>query len=94
MKKNSIKDLAFKYERVKSRLRRHSSLQITDNREVIIDGCVKVVNCDESVIIIDTVSTRLTIGGAGLKLRNWGSDGVIVSGIIKSIELGEKQHGV
>ena len=86
MRKITIKKLAQKYERAKSQLNRHSSLQITDNREIIADGCLKIVNCDDNVVVIDQVSNRVTITGEELKLRNWGSDGVTIHGRINSIE--------
>jgi hypothetical protein len=86
MKKFNIKELANKYERAKSRLNRHSSLQITDDREIIADGCLKIVSCSDNVVIIQQVRNRITITGDGMKLRNWGTDGVTVSGKIQSVE--------
>ena len=84
----SIKKLAQKYERAKSKLNRHSSLQIFDNTQVVADGCRRIVSCDENIAVIDLACNRVTIMGDSLKLRNWGSDGVTVSGVIKSIEFG------
>jgi hypothetical protein len=85
----SIKKLAQKYENAKSRINRHSSLQITDNREIIADGCTKIVGCDENVVVIDQSRSRVTITGAGLKLCNWGTDGVTITGSVKSVEFEE-----
>ncbi|MCL2071789.1 MAG: YabP/YqfC family sporulation protein [Oscillospiraceae bacterium] len=82
----NIKKLALKYEHAKSHLNRHSSLQITDNSEIIADGCRKIVSCDESAVIIDQSRCRITVTGNDLKLRNWGSDGVAITGEINSIE--------
>ena len=83
----NIKDLAYKYESVKQRLDRHSSLRITDGREVIADGCRRVVSCDENAVIFMQTSHRVVVMGVGLRLRNWGVDGVVVSGEITSVEL-------
>jgi len=87
MKKINIKHLAQKYEMAKMRVNRHSSLQITDNREIIADGCRKIVSCDDNVVIIEQTNIRVTVTGDGLKLRNWGTDGVTISGKIQSVEL-------
>ena len=85
MRKN-IKKLALKYERVKSRVSRRSTMQITDNREIVVDGCKKIVGCDENIVVIDLTCNRVTIMGDSLRLRNWGSDGVVITGTVQSIE--------
>jgi len=89
MKKTTIKEIANKLEQVKSKVRRHSALQITDNREIIADGCLKIVACDESIIEVILINNRLIINGTGLKMRNWGTDGVTISGVIRGIEFDE-----
>jgi hypothetical protein len=93
MKNSKIKDLSQKYEKAKGRISRQlgSSLRITDNREIIADGCRRIISCDECVVIIDQARNRVTITGGGLKLRNWGSDGVTISGIINSVEFTDTQ---
>jgi hypothetical protein len=82
----NIKELAHKYENMKNRMQKHSTLQITDNCEIIADGCRKIVSCDENIVIIDLALNRATITGESLKLRNWGTDGVTISGAVKSVE--------
>jgi hypothetical protein len=91
MRKTTIKQLAMKYEKAKLSINRHagSSLQITDNREIIADGCHKIVSCDDNVVVIDQYKLRVTITGSGLKLRNWGVDGVIITGEVQSVEFDE-----
>jgi len=86
-----IRELAQGYENAKKRFRRHSTLQITDNKEIIADGCEKIINCDDNVIVIEQTSNRLTITGSDLKLRNWGVDGVTIFGRINSIEFEENK---
>ncbi|MCL1904440.1 MAG: hypothetical protein FWF94_08495 [Oscillospiraceae bacterium] len=85
----NIKDLAKRYEKVKNHIDRHSSLQITDNREIIADGCRRIVSCNEVLVVFEQPQIRVTVMGRELKLRNWGKDGVTVSGIINSLELNE-----
>ncbi|MCL2037143.1 MAG: YabP/YqfC family sporulation protein [Oscillospiraceae bacterium] len=89
----NIKQLAQKYEKAKHGLMKHSSLQITDNREVIADGCRKIISCDDNIVIIDGAQARVTITGDSLKLRNWGTDGVTISGKVKSVEFDENVKG-
>ena len=93
--KDNIKQLAQKYDDAKSRFNQRfgSSLQIIDNREIVADGCRKIVSCDENVVIIDQVHNRVTITGGMLRLRNWGTDGVTVSGEIQSVEFAAHGSG-
>jgi hypothetical protein len=90
----NIKELAQKYERAKRRVNRHtrSSLQITqtsDITEIIADGCSRIVHCDGNIVTFEQLYNRVTISGSRLKLRNWGTDGVTVTGIVQSIEFSE-----
>ena len=94
MKKFNIKDLALKFEKAKTVTKRHSSLQITDNLEIIADGCLKIINCDENIIVILLFKNRLTVSGTDLKMRNWGTDGVMINGFINSVEFEETKPGI
>jgi hypothetical protein len=94
----NIKELAQKYEHAKGRLERHSrsSLQITHTArecEVIADGCRRIVSCDSNLVVFEQMHKRVTVAGAALKLRNWGSDGVTVSGAVQSVEFSERIGG-
>jgi hypothetical protein len=94
----NIRDLALKFEGAKSRFNRHtrSSLQITQTRdlcEVIADGCTRIVSCDGVMIVFDQIHKRVVVTGVNLKLRNWGTDGVVVSGRVQGIELSEVRNG-
>jgi len=84
----SIKDLAEKFERLKNRARRYSSLQITDNCEIVAEGCLKIINCDENVVTLTLLRNTLTVAGKGLKMKSWGGDGVIIRGEVVSLEFG------
>jgi len=88
----SIKDLAERFEKLKNRARRYSSLQVTDNREIIADGCLKIINCDENMITLSLIKNTLTVTGQNLKMKSWGGDGVIIRGEVNSIEFGENNE--
>jgi hypothetical protein len=92
MKKFSIKELAFSFEQQKNRLAKQSALQITQTAElceVIADGCRRVIECHENLVTFEQVHKRVTVTGHGLKLRNWGVDGVTVSGAVESVEFSD-----
>ncbi|MCL1832685.1 MAG: YabP/YqfC family sporulation protein [Oscillospiraceae bacterium] len=91
MNKLTIKELAMGYEKQKNRLSQQSSLQITQTAtecEVVADGCRRVVSCDGNIVVFEQVYNRVTITGDKLKLRNWGTNGVTVSGTVQGIEFG------
>jgi hypothetical protein len=46
------------------------------------------------MVVFDQIHKRVTVTGANLKLRNWGTDGVIVSGKVQGIEFGEAKREV
>jgi hypothetical protein len=92
MKKITVRKLAQDYEKIKSNFNKHSSLQITDNCEIVAEGCRRVVTSDENIVVLEQARNRVTVTGAGLKLRNWGGDGVVISGVIRSVELEESDN--
>lgn len=80
------KHLAIKYENFKQRRQKHSSLQMSDNNELIIECCKGVISYDDTIIRIQLASHILTIIGDKLLMRNFSSEGVMISGNIKSMD--------
>ncbi|MCL2755020.1 MAG: hypothetical protein FWD35_04815 [Oscillospiraceae bacterium] len=87
------KDLAQKYEELKNKTSRVSSLQITHKEElceVIAEGCRRVHSCDSVMVVFENAAgRRVAITGSGLQLRNWGTDGVVVSGSVQAVEFAQ-----
>lgn len=79
-------ELANRYENWKTKRKKHSTLQMTDNTELIIECCKGIVSYDDTIIRIRLASHILTIIGDNLLMRNFSSDGVMISGRIKSME--------
>jgi len=88
----NIKNLAEGFEKLKNRVKRYSSMQITDNREIIADGCLKIINCDESAVTLQLLKNTLFVTGSNLKMKSWGESGIIIRGEIASIEFGESAN--
>jgi len=84
----NINKIAGKYDDFKSGFYKHSYIQITDNSEVIIDRCNGVLAYDENLIRLSLVNNSLIIIGTELKMKNFSTDGVIISGKIHSLEWG------
>jgi hypothetical protein len=83
MPENRLSD---RYERFRSGLRRHTYLSVTDNDEVIADGCAEILRYDDNLVILRMKTNAVSITGFDLKLSHFSNDGVTVRGKIASIE--------
>lgn len=82
----NVNHLANKYESFKKSFRKHSYLQITDNSELIIDGCRQIVLYDENEIRLLLAKQELEIAGMRMTMQNFSTDGVIIKGEIYSVK--------
>ncbi len=81
----NVINLARQYENLKKSINKHTDIQLTDNREMIIDNCMGMISYDENFIKLRLGSNVVSIVGLDLKLKNYGKTGIIISGSIKSI---------
>lgn len=81
----NINRLANKFEQMKAETVKHSELQLTDNTELIIDGCKKVIEYDDNFIRLLLADREISIVGVSLKMRNFSNFGVVVNGKINSL---------
>lgn len=84
MNTNIIK-LAEKYERIKQSTVRHSALQMTDNTELVLEGCSGVLEYNENVVKILLIKKIIIIIGHSLEMNNFSTDGITIKGNIRSI---------
>ena len=88
----NINDLAIKYEDFKKSRQKQSDMQITDNKEIVLDGCRRVVEYNENHIKLELPSMGVSIVGMQLKMRNFSIGGVIIKGQIHSITFIAKEE--
>ena len=88
----NINDLAIKYEEFKKNRQKHSDIQIADNKEIVLDGCRRVVEYNENHIKLELPSIGISIVGMQLKMRNYSIGGVIIKGQIHSITFISKEE--
>lgn len=84
MNSNIIR-LAEKYEKMKQGVKRHSGIQMTDNSELVMEGCSGVLEYNENVVKILLIKNIIIIIGTSLELNNFSTDGISVRGSIRSI---------
>ena len=66
-----------------------TQLQLTDNRELEIEGCKKIIEYDENLIIIMLEKILLKVYGTELKTSCFSSGYVTIYGKITSLEFEE-----
>ena len=88
----NINDLAIKYEDFKKSRQKHSDIQISDNKEIVLDGCRRVVEYNENHIKLELPSMGVSIVGMQLKMRNFSIGGVIIKGQIHSLTFISKEE--
>ena len=85
----NVNKLAGKFDKLKAGFFKHSYIQMTDNNELIIDRCERVIAYDENIIKLKLINNALIIIGTELTMQNFSTSGVIVKGNIRSLEFGE-----
>lgn len=68
-----------------------SQIQITGNHEVLIENCKKILEYNDIFIKVKTWDLTVQVWGSGLKVNDFGSNGVYVYGKIQSVELAENR---
>ena len=64
-------------------------LELSGNREAVVDGCRGVLEYDENVIRLTTGKLTIRFTGRGLELRNLKRASVIIQGYFTSIEFSQ-----
>lgn len=64
-----------------------SQIQITGNKEVLVDGCKKILEYNDVFVKVSTWDMIVNIWGSELTVNDFGSGEIFVCGKIQSIEL-------
>lgn len=87
----NINDLAIKYEDFKKSINKHSDIQITDNRSIVLDGCRRVIEYNENCIRLELAAVAVSVVGMGLSMRNFSVGGIVIEGQIHSLTFISKE---
>ena len=63
-----------------------SQIQITGNREAIVEGCKGILEYDDCMIRLKTKSMQISFWGSGLVLKCLNTDNVIIEGQLERLE--------
>ena len=79
-----------KENKLKSYLRKNlyldTTVSINDNREVIVENCNKILEYNDIFIKISTSTVTFQIWGNNLAIKNYEDKGLIIQGVISSVE--------
>lgn len=88
----NINDLAIKYEDFKKSFLKHSDIQITDNSEIALDGCKRVVEYSENNIVLELPTMGISVVGMALSMKNFSVGGIVINGEIHSVTFISKEE--
>lgn len=86
-----LKSIINKYENYVIGIRKHSFIQIYDNKKMLIEICRNIVEFNENMIKLELAESDMVLMGFNLKFRNYNKNGIEVSGDIHSINFEEKR---
>lgn len=64
-----------------------SQIQITGDREVLVDGCKKILEYNDVFVKVRTWEMTVSIWGSELSVSDFGTGSIFVFGKIQSVEL-------
>lgn len=64
-----------------------SQIEITGGREVLVDGCRKILEYNDVFVKVRTWEMTVNIWGSDLSVSDFGSGAIYISGKIQSVEL-------
>lgn len=71
----------------KRRLYMNTYMNITDNNEIEIENCRRIIEYNDVCIRLRTTTLTVCVWGEKLRISDYRTGGVIISGKISSVEL-------
>lgn len=78
-------------EALKRSVALNSSVTILDNKQVLIENCKNIVECNDVLVRIISSNYEIEIWGVGLSISNYSSKTVAVNGEIQSVNLTKRR---
>lgn len=88
----NISDIAVKYEKFKKARQKYSDIQITDNSEIVLDGCRRVIEYNDNNIVLELPTIGVSVVGMDLSMRNFSVGGVVITGKLHSVTFISKEE--
>lgn len=76
-------------EKVRRFINMDTQIQLTGNREVLVECCKKILEYNDIMVRVKTWDMIVEVWGSSLSVSDFNSKGIIISGKIQSVELTE-----
>ena len=76
-------------EKVRRFINMDTQIQLTGNREVLVECCKKILEYNDIMVRVRTWDMTVEVWGSSLSVSDFNSKGIIISGKIHSVELTE-----
>ncbi len=76
-------------EKVRRFINMDTQIQLTGNREVLVECCKKILEYNDIMVRVRTWDMTVEVWGSSLSVSDFNSKGIIISGKIQSVELTE-----
>lgn len=71
---------------IKKRLYLNTYMNFTDNTHLEIENCKRVIELNDIYVRLKTATVTISVWGANLSVSDYNTDGVVIDGIINSVE--------
>ena len=69
-----------------------SGIHIESNRELVVENCRRIEECDEVFMQFISGHLRVQVWGSGLRAYDHKTGGLVIRGRISRVELAERRH--
>lgn len=78
------------YEKIMNIPKRHTAIQLYNNKRMSVEICLDILKFDENSIRLEIAESYVTITGFDLRFRNYNKNGIQIMGNIHSITFEDK----
>lgn len=71
---------------IKKRLYLNTYINLTDNTHLEIENCKRVIELNDIYVRLKTATVTISVWGKNLSVSDFNTDGVVIDGIISSVE--------
>ncbi|NLZ46727.1 MAG: hypothetical protein GX896_08555 [Clostridiales bacterium] len=75
------------FEKLKRNFALNSSVTILNNKQVLIENCKNIVECNDILVRIISSNYEIEVWGVNLKISNYSSKTIAVNGEIQSVNV-------
>lgn len=71
---------------IKKRLYLNTYMSLTDNTRLEIENCKRVIELNDVYVRLKTATVTVSVWGENLSVSDYNTDGIVIDGMISSVE--------